>query len=131
VLVQPIPSDAALKEPDFSHVEFRHERIHERLINWAKWVRPGFGAMTHPMWRGFKSSDVFSGVESAIPIDELDAHTVEKGVSALPEKHRFAVRWCYVFRTQPFKAARLVGESQQGLADLIVAGRVMLINRRV
>lgn len=83
------------------------------------------------MWRGFKASEVWTGASVSIPLDPLDAQRLEKAVSALPEAHKFAVRWCYVYRGNPARAARHIGETQEGLARLIEAGRVMLINRRV
>jgi len=52
-------------------------------------------------------------------------------VSALPESHKFALRWCYVYGGQPRKAAAHVGESLEGLQVLIVNSRQMLINRRI
>ena len=54
---------------------------------------------------------------------------LEKAVYALPEKHREAIRWWYVYRRDPVGMARLLGVSKQGLADLVNAGRTMLQNR--
>jgi len=54
---------------------------------------------------------------------------MEKAVYALPEKHREAVRWWYVYRRDPVAMARKLGVSKQGLADLVEAGRTMLNNR--
>ncbi len=116
---------------DFNSVLFAHEPMHERLINWARWVRPRASSWVHPMWRGFKASEIWTGAQASVPLDPLDAQAVEKGVSALPEQHRFAVRWCYVYSGQPRKAAQQVGETLEGLYALIVGARQMLINRRV
>ena len=63
------------------------------------------------------------------PVNTLDAVLVEKAVAALPEKHREAVRWWYVYRRDPVAMARNLGVSKQGLADLVEAGRTMLKNR--
>lgn len=117
--------------PDFNAVAYAHEPMHERLINWARWVRPRPTSWVHPMWRGFKASEIWTGASTSVPLDPLDAQAIEKAVSALPEQHRFAVRWCYVFGGQPRKAAQHVGESMEGLYALIVNGRQMLISRRV
>jgi len=54
---------------------------------------------------------------------------MEKAVYALPEKHREAVRWWYVYRRNPAAMARSLGVSKQGLADLVEAGRTMLQNK--
>lgn len=129
MLVQPIPSDAALI--DFNAVPFRQEHIHERLVNWARWVRPRRSSWVHPMWRGFKPSEVWAGTAVSIPINTLDAQAVEKAISGLPDAHRFSVRWCYVYGGNPRRAAREVGETLEGLAALISAARAMLINRGV
>ena len=116
---------------DFNAVSYAHEPIHERLVNWARWVRPRKSSWVHPMFRGFKSSDTHSGHTVTVPLNPLDAQAVEKGVAALPESHKFAIRWCYVYGGQPRKAAQHVGESLEGLQVLIVNARTMLINRRV
>ena len=116
---------------DFDRVSYAHEPIHGRLMNWARWVRPRPNSWVHPMWRGFRPSEVWTGATASIPLNPLDAQAIEKGVSALPEAHRFSVRWCYVYGGQPRKAAREVGETMEGLAALIVAARCMLINRGV
>ena len=60
------------------------------------------------------------------PADTLDAVLIAKAVSALPEKHRAAVRWSYVHCGNPVAMARTLGVSKQGLADLVDAGRTML-----
>jgi len=116
---------------DFNAVPFRQEHIHERLVNWARWVRPRRSSWVHPMWRGFKASEVWAETRSSVPIDPLDAQKMERGVSALPDQHKFSIRWCYVYRGNPVRAARMVGETQEGLAALISAARVMLVNRGI
>ncbi len=59
----------------------------------------------------------------------IDAALMEQAVYALPEKHREAVRWWYVYRRNPAAMARSLGVSKQGLADLVGDGRTMLQNR--
>ena len=110
---------------DFNAVPFHHERMDERLKNWARWVRPRPRSWVHPMWRGFKASEVWTGHTASIPINQLDAQEIEKAVSGLPEVHRFVIRWCYVYGGQPRKAAQQVGESIEGLAALITLGDVV------
>lgn len=116
---------------DFNAVSFAHEPIHERLTNWARWVRPRASSWVHPMWRNYKPDNWYRVVSENSGLDPLDAQAVEKGVSALPDAHKFAIRWCYVYGGQPRKAAQHVGESLEGLQVLIVQGRSMLINRRI
>jgi DNA-directed RNA polymerase specialized sigma24 family protein len=62
-------------------------------------------------------------------VDTLDAVLLEKAVSALPEKHRAAVRWSYVHAGNPVAMARALAVSKQGLSDLVGDGRTMLQNR--
>ncbi len=116
---------------DFNHVATEHEAIHARLENWRRWVivRP-HGWQTAPMFRMYQSkARQWEAPVIQNPVDTLDAALMEKAVYALPEKHREAVRWWYVYRRDPVAMARNLGVSKQGLADLVDAGRTMLQNR--
>jgi DNA-directed RNA polymerase specialized sigma24 family protein len=116
---------------DYCHVQPQHEAIHERLVNWAKWVkvRPQ-GWPTHPMWRKALTSKQWdASPHIPNPVNTLDAVEVEKTVSALPAKHRNAIRWSYVHQNDPAGTARTLGVSKQGLADLVEVGRTMVNNR--
>jgi len=116
---------------DYNHIQAHHEAIHARLENWRRWVivRP-HGWATAPMFRMYQSkSRQWHAPDIQEPIDTLDAVLLEKAVAALPEKHREAVRWWYVYRRNPVAMARNLGVSKQGLADLVDAGRTMLNNR--
>lgn len=116
---------------DFSYVRDRHQAIHNRLENWRKWVivRP-HGWQTTPMFRMYQSkARQWEAPILETPVDSLDAMLVEKAVSALPVKHREAVRWSYVHCGNPLGMARSLGVSKQGLADLVDLGRTMLTNR--
>ena len=116
---------------DYSHVPERHTAIHARLENWARWVRVRpHGWQVAPMFRLYQSkSRQWEAPVIQNPVDTLDAVVVEKAVSALPEKHRAAIRWSYVHAGNPVAMARRLGVSKQGLADLVDAGRTMLKNR--
>lgn len=114
---------------DFHYVPPKQARMDDRLINWARYVRDRPVIWTQPMFRGYKSSEVWVH-EVTVPIDPLDGHRIEKAVQALPEKHRAAVRWAYIYRAHPRRMCRLLAVSEQGLADLIVDGRQMLVNRQ-
>ena len=116
---------------DYNHVQDRHQAIHARLENWRRWVivRP-HGWFTHPMWRNYRTSRQWEvSPYIGVPVNTIDAALMEKAVYALPEKHREAVRWWYVYRRDPVAMARSLGVSKQGLADLVDAGRTMLGNR--
>lgn len=116
---------------DYNHVQAHHEAIHERLMNWERWVRVRpHGWFTHPMFKNFRASKQWeASPHIGTPVDTLDAALMEKAVSALPEKHRAAVRWSYVHCGNPVAMARSLAVSKQGLADLVDAGRTMLQNR--
>lgn len=117
---------------DYNHIATHHEAIHARLVNWERWVRVRpHGWFTHPMFRMYQSKarQWEASPRIGTPVDTIDAALMEKAVYALPEKHREAVRWWYVYRRDPAAMARSLGVSKQGLADLVEAGRTMLQNR--
>ncbi len=116
---------------DYNYVKPEHEAIHARLVNWERWVRVRpHGWFTHPMWRNSRTSRQWEvSPYIGVPVNTIDAMLIEKAVSALPVKHREAVRWWYVYRRDPVAMARNLGVSKQGLADLVEAGRTMLKNR--
>lgn len=116
---------------DYNYVHERHADIHARLENWRRWVivRP-HGWQVAPMFRLYQSkSRQWEAPVIQNPVDTLDAVLMEKAVSALPEKHRAAIRWSYVHAGNPVAMARSLAVSKQGLADLVDAGRTMLNNR--
>lgn len=114
---------------DFARIQPEHEAIDARLRNWARWAIGSNRAPCQPMFRYYVPDNYER--EMADPINMLDAATVQKGVTALPMRHRLAVSWCYIVRSNPRRAAQNVGASLQGLADLIADGRQMLRNRGV
>lgn len=116
---------------DYHYVAEGHEAIHTALENWARWVRvKPSGWQTHPMFKEYRSHAwQWHRPEPKPVIDTLAAHDVEKAVAALPEKHRGAIRWCYVFRENPIQMARKLAVSREGLMCLISDGRAMLKNR--
>lgn len=125
---------AARPSVDFNAIKPGHEAIDARLRNWARWCQPrgegypgtaaGFGL--------YRSSDARTADATASPpIDHLDATAIQKGVNALPLNHRFAVNWHYVTGEPARKMAKKVGETLDGLAQLVSEGRTMLLNRRV
>ena len=116
---------------DFNRVDPAHDQIHERLINWARWVSVKPHCWPSPsMWRKALTSKQWdTSPHIPIPVNTLDAADVEKAVSRLPEKQREAIRWSYVYQRDPAGAAKTLAVSKQGLCDLISTGRTMLKNR--
>ena len=116
---------------DFSHIPERHEAIDQRLIEWARWVRVKPSAwFTQPMFRQYRAPRQYEHQATVhIQINSIEAHEVEKAVSSLPDKHRDAIRWFYVFNKNPLGMARNLAVSTDGLLDLVTDARDMLKNR--
>lgn len=114
---------------DFHLVPDHQLAIHWRLVNWSRWCNGRPGNNCSPMFRGYRSTDVWSAPEIGTPVDKLDAAKVAKAVVALPEKHRAAVNWHYVKPVAPMRAARELAVSLAELAQLVRDGRQMMINR--
>lgn len=120
------------KAVDFNHIPTRQDAINLRLEDWAQWVqaRPQ-PWKCQPMWR-FAQSKARQWHEPEIrrEPDPLKAHETERAVAFLPEKHRTAIRWCYVFPWIPVSMVRQsLGVTREGLLDLVVQGRDMVQNR--
>ena len=117
---------------DLNHVHPRHDLIDARLTEWARWVRvKPIGWTTAPMFRLYRAPKQWeSDLDIRIEINTLDAAELERAVSFLPDKHRTAIRWAYVFSYIPDARIRAeLGATQEGLARLIHDGRDMLVNR--
>ena len=118
--------------PDFHVVLPTHIPVHDRLLNWAVVVGSSGGhSGVAPMFRNYRSTEVWAEVRAKAAPDTLDAIKIEKQVYALPEKNCMALRWSYVYfhRMGLHKACRALAVNQAGLADLINTGRTMLKNR--
>lgn len=118
---------------DLARIETRHQKINERMENWARWVRvkpQAWGAQ--PMFRYAKSNarQWEADPHISVSINSLEAHQTEKMVASLPEKHRDAVRWFYVFHwVHPGVMQRRLAVTQEGLTRLVTNGLDMLVNR--
>lgn len=116
---------------DFAFVPEHQREIDERLHNWARWCIGRPFRWTSPIFRLAKPAQHWEPVDVRADVDIIDASRLEKGVAALPEKHREAVRWCYVYRSPPWKACRLLAVQQDTLYRLVADGRQMLVNRGI
>jgi len=118
---------------DLNHIPARHEAINLRLEEWARWVRVRPQAwVMQPMFRYAKSNTRQWETDPHIhvEINTLDAHEVEKTVAGLPDKHRTALRWCYVFAFIPVgKVQRELGLTRAALGQLLNDARDMMRNR--
>ena len=120
------------REPiDFFVVEPAQLAIHERLLNWARWVeyrRPG--GKQHPMWAKSRSNArQWHAPEPRESTDPIAGQAMEKAVFHLPDPNRDAIRWYYVIRSGPLHMARRLGTNPDGLLRLVRDGRQMLNNR--
>lgn len=117
---------------DFFYVQDSHQKIHERLENWARYIcdrRPSWMA---PMWKqGRSNGRQWHTPVIQVPVNTLDGHVMEKAVAALPIQHREAIRWQYVWQTNPSRPRKQLGVTDEGLIMLVTDGRRMLINRGV
>ena len=120
---------------DFHEVRQIHNAIHDRLENWARYVCAGNGGKScAPMFRHYRSSEVWQEPTIRTPIDSLDGSKIERMVGQLPEQHMMAVRWWYVYSNwgvSMHKACRVMGIGRARLNDLVHDGRTMLKNRSV
>ena len=114
--------------PDFNRIEPHQEAIHERLRNWSRWVIVKPARLVHPMFRMYRPAQHWDAKEFREPCDTLDAMQVEKIIYKLPETHREAVRWWYVYKCQPHTACRALGLTPDGLNRHVRDGRQMLLN---
>jgi DNA-directed RNA polymerase specialized sigma24 family protein len=84
-----------------------------------------------PMFRSYRAPKQFeSDLHVPIAINTLAAHEIEKVVSFLPDKHRSALRWHYVWPGLHINAVRReLGVTEEALLALIDSGRDMVRNR--
>jgi DNA-directed RNA polymerase specialized sigma24 family protein len=116
---------------DFHLVQDGHLAIHSRLEAWAAWVRVRpHGWQVAPMFRQAQSNWRQWHAPELRPQPNIpEAIEMEKLVSLLPEKHRTAIRWSYVFPGNPAAMARKLAVSPEGLRELVNVARTMLRNR--
>jgi DNA-directed RNA polymerase specialized sigma24 family protein len=121
---------------DYNHIPEGQEEMHARLSNWARWIRSGSREWAcHPMWKPciVKEEEMLlrnnREIKPKEPIMIDDAVAIERAVAALPDKHRKAIRWNYVFQHNPLAACKAIAVSKEELARLVKDGRQMLINR--
>lgn len=117
---------------DFSRIPTRHDAINLRLEQWAKWVsvRPQAWKV-QPMFRQYRShSWQWHSPEIKTELNTLECVEIEKMVSQLPDKHRTAIRWAYVFPwIAPSVIRRELALTKEGLEQLLTDARDMLVNR--
>lgn len=121
----------ATKTMDYFYVEPKHLAIDKRLENWAQWVAVRRPSWVAPMFKMARSnSRQWHAPEIRAECNTLDAAQIEKAVYALPEPHRAAIRWCYVYKYGAERFRKLHGGiGGDTLLLLIRDGRQMLANK--
>jgi hypothetical protein len=121
------------REPiDFHAVPQHQDKMHERLLNWARWCHGSPRVNVSAMFRLYRSREDGQALpEARTAIDTLDGHKVERGVTMLPTQHRMALQWFYVSPSTPIKACRVIACTPMELALYVDDGRQMLMNRGV
>ena len=115
------------QKPDWAKVYDHHKWVHERLINWARWVTPGSSAEVSPMFRDYRSHAwQWHPREHRPECNVIEAQEVESFIAKLPPTHREVLRWCYVRRYNPAKASRNLRLDYAGMERHIHDGRSML-----
>lgn len=118
---------------DLARISARHEAINKRLEEWSRWVRVTPRMMPQqPMFRMYQSKARHWEVDPPIhvEINSLAALEVEQAVAKLPEKHRTAVRWYYVYPyIQVHIVRRELGLTKEALSQMVEDARDMLKNR--
>lgn len=118
---------------DCSHIPARHDYINQRLEEWARWVRVRqTGWFTQPMFRMYQSKarQWDENPHIHVEVNGLAALEIERAVSILPDKHRSAIRWAYVFHWVPVrKVQRELALTNDALFETVNDARDMVKNR--
>jgi DNA-directed RNA polymerase specialized sigma24 family protein len=118
---------------DINHIQARHDEIHAKLENWARWVRPKPSPWNmQPMFRMYQSKARHweAAPHIRIEINTLQASELERAVAILPSKNRTLVRWFYVCPWVPVGAVRQeLGLTRDTIGSMLDDARDMLKNR--
>ena len=116
---------------DFSTVPAHQQAMDARLGNWARSLFSSAGSSESPMFRLYRSTDVHAIPHVSMPYDAQDAIRIAKGVRALPDSHVHALNWHYIKPGNPRRACQTIGCTMAGLAQYVIDGRQMLMNRGI
>lgn len=117
---------------DVGHIPHHQGEMHDELLNWAMWAKPGTSASICPMFRamGYMSnSRQWHQPDFRPTCDILAAQAMEKLICKLPKVNRDALVWFYIHRFGALKARKLFAVTEEGLNSLVVNARQMLMNR--
>lgn len=123
-------SAAKMHYVDFGHVPPQQSRMHDRLENWARSCHGRTGSGAAPIFRQAQTPNHWDyGRDVRVPVDQHDASRIARFVAFLPEPHRLSLQWFYVQRTSVMAARRALACTAHALAQYVIDGRAMLINR--
>ena len=114
---------------DFSFIPESQLPMHWRLVNWERSLRGSVGSGVAPMFRQYRSSEVYGQGGGKLPLDHQDAEKIGRAVVALPTGNLLAINWWYVKPNSPAKAAKGLQCSIAELAQLVIDGRALLMAR--
>lgn len=134
-----VPGQAPRAHVDFASVPVSQWKIHDRLENWARWCRGSerqSGATGSPMFSLYRSGETARrryGEEMSVPVDKDDALKVHFAIvhPMFDPQCRRALQWSYLRPRNPTGQARELGVTLEGLRDLVLAGRLLLIELKV
>lgn len=113
------------------HIDARHDAVNIRLESWARWVqvRPQ-PWKSQPMFRLYKPPPQWEPRELKVEANPIECMEIERIVAQLPDRHRHALRWFYVYPyISDSRIRREVAETRQGLYQLLADSRDMVKNR--
>lgn len=114
---------------DYLTVPASQEAMHARLTNWARWCHGSGGRACLSIWRGYRPDGGYIETTAPSAVDTKDAAEVQKLMPQIPERHRLAVGYWYVFPGRSVhKIQRQLGCTKDGLAALVADARIMLRN---
>jgi hypothetical protein len=113
---------------DFAFIPEHQLPMHWRLVNWNRSLHGSAGTGVSPMFRQYRSSEVYSGGAGKLPVDEADATKIGKAVQQLSMHRMLAINWWYVKPNSPAKAALGMQCSIAELAQYVIDGRAALID---
>jgi DNA-directed RNA polymerase specialized sigma24 family protein len=115
---------------DFHYVPEEHIRIHERLLNWAKWLRPGWVPGVAPGFELYQSpAYAKEDASCGQGVDGGDACRVHSVVQTLPVRQRATLTWCYCRPVNPRSMAKSLDVTMVELSDLLMDARQRLIDQ--
>ena len=110
---------------DYHYVGPEHRAVHDRLINWARWVTPSTPSQVSPMFRQYRAPWwQWHTPQHRETVDLLDAEHVERQMRHLHDKVRVAGVWSYVYPyIPPGRVCQHLGMTHKDLQDHVCSFR--------